>query len=127
MKIALLIFVGGAFGSLCREFLMLATPKIADGFPLDIFVANIIAAFLLGLVTSLFNRKMISKNINFLLATGVMGGLSTFSSFIFGAQQIMMEPSKMVVAIVYLVISVVVGFIVVELGMKFGAKVKALD
>lgn len=46
-NLIILVFVGGAFGAMCREFIMLSVPRLADGFPMDIFVANIIAAFLL--------------------------------------------------------------------------------
>jgi CrcB protein len=34
------VFVGGALGAVLREFVMLAVPNLADGFPLDILVAN---------------------------------------------------------------------------------------
>ena len=34
-----------------REFVMLMAPNPVDGFPLDILAANLVAAFLLGLVT----------------------------------------------------------------------------
>jgi Integral membrane protein possibly involved in chromosome condensation len=48
LNMIILIFVGGAFGAMCREFVMLSVPRLADGFPMDIFVVNIVAAFLLG-------------------------------------------------------------------------------
>ena len=52
LNLIILIFVGGAFGAMCREFVMLSVPRLADGFPMDIFVVNIVAAFLLGVATS---------------------------------------------------------------------------
>lgn len=48
MNMVILIFVGGAFGAICRELLMLGVPSLSDGFPLDILAANIIASFFAG-------------------------------------------------------------------------------
>ena len=57
LNMIILIFVGGAFGAMCREFVMLSVPRLADGFPMDIFVVNIVAAFLLGVATSLCTKR----------------------------------------------------------------------
>ena len=40
----ILVLVGGAFGAMLREYLMLSVPQI-DGLPLDILVANVGASF----------------------------------------------------------------------------------
>lgn len=77
--------------------------------PLDIFIANIIAAFLLGLCTSLYKRNRVNQYIHMMVATGIMGGLSTFSSFVSGAVEMMNEPLSALIAICYLVISLIVG------------------
>lgn len=125
LNLIILVFIGGAFGAMCRELIMLSTPSLSDGFPMDIFVANIIAALLLGLATSLFKKNKINQYVHLMVATGIMGGLSTFSSFIFGATEIMRDPTKVLVAGSYLIISLFVGFIAVELGLMLGEKVKA--
>lgn len=44
-----LVFAGGALGVFTRELLMLALPD-GDGPPIAVFVANIVGAFLLGLL-----------------------------------------------------------------------------
>ena len=64
LNMIILIFVGGAFGAMCREFVMLSVPRLADGFPMDIFVANIVAAFLLGVATSLFKSNRINQYVH---------------------------------------------------------------
>ncbi|STT46592.1 camphor resistance protein CrcB [Klebsiella pneumoniae] len=69
LNFTILIFVGGAFGAICRELLMLVVPRLSDGFPLDIFIANIIAAFLLGLCTSLYKRNRVNQYIHMMVAT----------------------------------------------------------
>lgn len=125
LNLIILIFVGGAFGAVCRELLMLSVPRLADGFPMDIFVANVVAAFLLGLATSLFKQNRINQYVHVLIATGIMGGLSTFSSFVFGAVEMMKDPLTILVSVCYLIVSVVVGYLAVELGLMAGLKVKA--
>jgi fluoride ion exporter CrcB/FEX len=72
-----------------REFSMLMVPNLADNFPLDILVANLVAAFLLGLVTALHRRQIVSEGAEMLVSTGIAGGLSTFSSFVYGAVVLM--------------------------------------
>lgn len=126
-NLIILVFVGGAFGAMCREFIMLSVPRLADGFPMDIFIANIIAAFLLGLTTSLFKKDKINQYVHLMVGTGIMCGLSTFSSFVFGAVEMMKNPTGVLVSICYLVASLIVGFIAVELGLMVGPKEKPKD
>lgn len=123
LNLIILIFVGGAFGAMCREFVMLSVPRLADGFPMDIFVANMVAAFLLGVATSLFKSNRINQYVHVMVGTGIMGGLSTFSSFVFGAVEMLKDPGSVLVSIGYLVSSLVIGFAAVELGLFVGSKV----
>ena len=117
----ILVFIGGAVGAIIRELLMLGTPHLSDNFPLDILVANVVAAFLLGLVTALHTRRVLSDDTNLLVGTGVMGGLSTFSSFVYGAVVLMgASTQSAVVAIAYVGVSLVIGYGAVMLGMKCG-------
>lgn len=117
----ILVFVGGAVGAMLREFVMLAIPPLHDGFPLDILIANLVAAFLLGLVTALHQRKVLTDGVNTMLGTGVMGGLSTFSSFAYGAFVLMsVDLSGALVSLVYVVVSLVLGFAAVMIGLKLG-------
>jgi fluoride exporter len=119
----IVVFVGGALGSTLREFIMLMVPNLADGFPLDILVANLVATFLLALVTALHRRQIVSDKTNMLIGTGIMGGLSTFSSFAYGAVVLMSaSTASAVVASFYVVISLVLGYIAVAVGLKLGGQ-----
>jgi fluoride exporter len=119
----IVVFVGGALGSTLREFIMLMVPNLADGFPLDILVANLVATFLLALVTALHRRQIVSDKTNMLIGTGIMGGLSTFSSFAYGAVVLMSaSTTSAVVASFYVVISLVLGYIAVAVGLKLGGQ-----
>jgi len=119
----MLVCVGGALGAILREFSMLMVPNLADKFPLDILVANLVAAFLLGLVTALHRRQIVSEGAEMLVGTGIAGGLSTFSSFVYGAVVLMSaSTASAVVASVYVVISLVLGYIAVAVGLKLGGQ-----
>lgn len=122
-RIVILVFVGGAVGAIAREFLMLATPHIADGFPLDILIANVAASFLLGLTAALHGRRIVSDDANTFISTGVMGGLSTFSSFVYGAVVLIgASTHEALVAIAYIVVSLTIGYGAVMLGLKLGGQ-----
>jgi len=123
----MLVFVGGALGAILREFSMLMVPNLADKFPLDILVANLVAAFLLGLVTALHRRQIVSEGAELLVGTGMAGGLSTFSSFVYGAVVLMSaSAASAFVASVYVVISLVLGYIAVTVGLRLGGQGSAL-
>ena len=122
-KSVILVFFGGALGAILRELVMLMVPNLPDGFPLDILVANLVAAFVLGLVAALHSRNAASDSVNMFAGTGICGGLSTFSSFAFGmAVLTKASTASAVVAVVYMVVSLVLGYIAVGFGLKLGGK-----
>lgn len=122
--LALVVFIGGAMGAMVREFIMLATPPLADGFPLDILIANIVASFLLGLATAHHRLKNISDELILLFGVGAMGGMSTFSSFAYGAVSELMKPGGLIIAIVYMLSSLLLGFLAVWLGLQLAKEIK---
>ena len=123
VNIVILVFVGGALGAMLSEFTMLMVPNLADNFPLDILVANLVAAFLLGLVAALHRRQIVSEGADMLVGTGIAGGLSTFSSFVYGAVVLMSaSTASAVVASFYVVISLVPGYIAINVGLKLGGQ-----
>ncbi|MBV7316516.1 CrcB family protein [Shewanella sp. NIFS-20-20] len=114
---AILVFLGGAFGAMVREFIMLLIPSLHNGFPLDILVANVIAAFLLGLATAHHRLQNLSDDVILLFGTGALGGMSTFSSFAYGAAHESLQPGGLVLSLLYMLLSLVLGFIAVWLGL----------
>ena len=94
-------------------------PEAADNFPLDILVANLVASFVLGLVTVLCRRHIVSDGINLLVGTGIAGGLSTFSSFAYGTVVLMSgSAASLVVASAYVLIGLFLGYVAVVCGQQ---------
>jgi fluoride exporter len=123
-KFTLCVFVGGALGAVLRELLMLVVPEGSRGFPLDILAANLVASFVLGLVTTLHSRKAVSDRVHTHIAVGICGGLSTFSSFTY-ASAVLLKASmtSAVIAVAYVVSSLVLGYLAVIGGLKLGQDV----
>ena len=120
------VFIGGGIGAAVREVLMAGVAALPGGFPMPIFIANMTAALLIGVLSALANRSgVIGSRGKLLLTTGMMGGLSTFSSFVWGTDQMLANPAERATAIVYLVLSMVAGFLLVEAGLWLGGRVSS--
>jgi fluoride exporter len=123
VKIVIRVIVGGALGATLREFLMLIVPQGSRGFPLDILIANLVAALLLGLVAGLYGGKATSDGSYALIGTGICGGLSTFSSFAYGSDVLLSRSTtSAVVALTYVLVSLITGYIAVIAGLKLGGQ-----
>ena len=123
IKIIVAVFVGGAVGAILRELFMLIVPNLADGFPLDILAANLVASFLLGFATAVHSRKVVSDGVNSLIGTGIAGGLSTFSSFAYGVAVLATaSATSALVPSAYVVVSLVLGYVAVVAGLMLGRK-----
>ena len=122
MRAIALVFIGGAVGAVIRELLMLGVPTAKDGFVWSIFVANVVAAFILGVVTGLHSRKAIGTDTNLLLGTGLTGGMSTFSSLVY-ATFVLLAGSAAGVGLLYIGANLIVGFALVLGGLKVGESI----
>jgi CrcB protein len=81
-----LVFVGGAGGSAIRWLVGIGVGERYTGstFPLGTFLINVSGAFLMGLLSTLFNvdwKDRYGSNLTALVLTGVLGGYTTFSSY----------------------------------------------
>jgi fluoride exporter len=76
------IFVGGGTGSLCRYWIGRLVGERYDGaFPAGTFAINVIGCFLLGLFATLAAEYARLEVLGGLLATGFLGGFTTFSTY----------------------------------------------
>ncbi|WP_250514816.1 fluoride efflux transporter CrcB [Caballeronia sp. INDeC2] len=74
--------LGGGLGSLLRWVLGLRLNAIFPNLPLGTFASNVIAGYVIGVAVAFFARfPDISVEWRLFVITGLMGGLSTFSTF----------------------------------------------
>ena len=79
----ILVFIGGGFGCITRYIVTnIEKNYININFPIGTLTVNIIACFLMGIVTALIAGKFLSNSEQFrlLLAVGFLGGFSTLSA-----------------------------------------------
>jgi CrcB protein len=83
MTRVVLVALGGALGSVLRYLVAtIAVAWMGPAFPWGTLAVNLVGSFLIGFVQSLaVERLVISEEARLFLATGVMGGLTTYSAF----------------------------------------------
>ena len=83
MNAILLVFAGGGLGAVCRYLSGHAVARLAGlAFPWGTLFVNVAGSFLMGLLIAwLARRSMGDANLRLLLATGFLGGFTTFSAF----------------------------------------------
>jgi CrcB protein len=77
----LAVGIGGALGSLFRWFLGIRLNGVFPALPLGTLAANIIAGYVIGVAVAFFARlPELAPEWRLFVITGLMGGLSTFST-----------------------------------------------
>lgn len=110
----LLVAAGGTFGTAARLGLGLVLPDAA-GFPVAVFVANILGALLIGVLAA---RLPASTDLRLMLGTGVLGGFTTYSAFMTGTLALWAEAPLLAAG--YAVGSLVLGLGAAALGLRLG-------
>jgi len=79
----LLVLLGGGIGSVARYLVTLAAVRLlSPDFPFGTLVVNLLGCFFIGFVHSFAMLTVrLSPDARLFLTTGVMGGLTTYSSF----------------------------------------------
>ena len=91
MERALLITFGGAIGTLLRYLTSLVAAQwFGTEFPYGTLIVNLSGAFAIGVVQQLgAEALMIPDNTRLFLTTGMMGGLTTYSTFSYETVRLM--------------------------------------
>jgi fluoride exporter len=77
----LAVGIGGALGSLLRWVLGLRLNALFPLMPLGTLASNVIAGYVIGVAVAFFARVPLAPEWRLFVITGLMGGLSTFSTF----------------------------------------------
>ncbi|MBF0458302.1 MAG: fluoride efflux transporter CrcB [Nitrospirae bacterium] len=120
----LIIGIGGFIGAIARYALALwITGKWGKVFPLGTFVINVSGSFLIGLVMStLAARNIVDPHWRLFIVVGFLGAYTTFSAFEFEIGSLLKQ-GEMFAAMLYMSLSVIVGFIALKIGDALGKSI----
>ena len=79
----LLVALGGAVGASARHLVNIASMRLAGAaFPWGTLAVNLLGCLAMGMLVEVLARRFDASNeLRLLLATGVLGGFTTFSAF----------------------------------------------
>ena len=101
-------FIGGVFRYLLS---LLIQSKTSTNFPFGTLTINIIGCFLIGLVFGFFDKGQMSHEWKWFLATGLLGGFTTFSAFS-NETFVLFREGCVGYALLYILASVLLGLLV---------------
>jgi CrcB protein len=114
LRRVLLVALGGTIGTAARLGLGLLLPD-GGGFPTAVLIANLLGALLIGVLAA---RLPASHELRVLIGTGVLGGFTTYSSFMTGTLALWADAP--IVAVAYALASLVLGLGAAALGLRLG-------
>jgi fluoride exporter len=121
MLAILLVFIGGALGSMWRFWWSgWVAERFGETFPFGTLVVNAVASVLIGLISGIGLRlgsTEAAAGLQLFFAVGICGGLSTFSSFGLQTWNLMLE-RRWLAAIANIIVSTAVCFASVVLGWQ---------
>lgn len=123
MKIALFLIIGASIGVLIRYFLQKISLNTFQSPVYGTLAANLIGAFAIGFLYPLL--KNFSPEIKFLIVTGLLGSLTTMSSFIFESYNLL-QNKKFYIASTYFTGTLALSFLLCYMGVFLGSKFKPL-
>jgi CrcB protein len=117
MKYALLVFVGGGFGSVARYFISKWLNNVENTIPYGTLTVNVLGSLLIGVVIGYFvEGSNMSEEQTLLLATGFCGGFTTFSAFAY-EHQLFLKNGDYLNFATYTLGSLVLGIAAIFMGL----------
>jgi fluoride exporter len=117
MKILLAIGSGSFIGGVSRYLLsQLVQGRSGSSFPYGTLSVNMLGCFLIGVVFALSDRGNLSQEWRLFLATGILGGFTTFSAFS-NESLAMIRDGQITYSIFYISGSVILGLIATFIGI----------
>ena len=118
MKLLLAIGAGSFLGGIVRYLLSaFVQARFLYAFPYGTMVVNLAGCFLIGVVYALTDRGSLGEEWRLFLATGVLGGFTTFSAFSHETIA-MLRDGQAINAMAYVALSVVIGLLATYLGIS---------
>ncbi len=116
IKSIIFVALGSSLGGVLRFLVtQIACHYFSGKFPLGTFLCNIIGCFIIGIIYALSEKfNIITPNIRLLLAVGLCGGFTTFSSFI--NENAQLAKTDLPMLFLYTGGSLIIGFMMLYLG-----------
>lgn len=113
--------IGGFFGAMLR-YLVGECIHTVNGFPLGTFVINLLGCLFLGWFFNItIKRWKINPNLKLAIGTGFVGAFTTFSTFSVETLYLI-NNYKLLLALLYVLLSVLGGIGLAVLGAKLASK-----
>lgn len=113
----LVVFFGAGLGGLLRHAVNRVTLLTGGGYPWNTVVVNVVGSFAMGLLAGWWAfRGGSHQTVRLFLATGVLGGFTTFSAFSLDAA-LLWERGRMAGAMLYITFTVVLALAGLFLGL----------
>ena len=128
MKELIYVFIGGGTGSVLRFLISMLWshlslhPRYASiVFPWPTLIVNVLGCFLIGVLYQYAERWGWPIDVRLMLAVGLCGGFTTFSTFTYEGVALLNE-GYYAMYMLYIVLSIVLGLLAVVIPMMFLAK-----
>ncbi len=115
----LTVFIGGGLGSIARYAIALTVNKLGYHFVWATMLANVMACFIIGILTALVLKGNLSEQQRLMFATGFCGGFSTFSTFS-NETWALLHSDQFFMAFVNIALSIVLCLAATFVGLKSG-------
>lgn len=114
----LLVAIGGAIGASLRHLVNVAAFRIVGaGFPWGTFAVNVAGSLAMGVFIELLARRFNASNeLRLFVATGILGGFTTFSAFSLDFA-VLWQRGEILPAFGYALGSVIVSILALFLGL----------
>ncbi len=117
MRIAFFIGIGSFIGGVMRYLISQAIQnKLNYGFPYGTLTINIVGCFLIGILFGFAERSGLSNEWKLFLATGVLGGFTTFSAFSYESIYLFRD-GQLASAFIYIACSISIGLLATWAGI----------
>ncbi len=117
-KTIIFIGIGSFIGGVLRFLLSQAIQsRVEGGFPFGTLAVNVIGCFLIGIVFGLYEKGLVTDQARLFLATGILGGFTTFSAFS-NESVALLRSGQPAQALLYVGASVVAGLTATYIGLQ---------
>jgi fluoride exporter len=112
------VAAGGFVGAICRFLIDIMLPETV--FPYSTISVNLIGCFSLGwFLSSAWVKVRVSEAVKLGIGTGMIGAFTTFSTF--SVDTFLVARNGIYLAVLYIVLSVVLGLLFGKLGVVVGS------